>query len=133
MSLALVLCCMGCTRSQVEFAYFNLSSHEIWVTDVIGVPKNDPPGRLTPVPNDDRISENTAFYFQAVRVADKLEIVWQEGGPKGWPGGKYLPTGRSHVAVLTREDLGMPAKVENGEVRLTYMGRDKWLGEFLED
>lgn len=131
--LLLALGCAGCTQRHVELSYFNLSNHEIWVTDVVGVPEDAPPGRLTPVPDEERLSENSSYYFQTVRIADKLRIVWREGGQQVSAADKSASKGFLHAVELTREQVGVPAKVKDGEVRLTYLGKGRWFGTYFED
>jgi hypothetical protein len=126
----LLLLCAGCLRGlagqKIEFVYFNLSTNEIWVVSVAGVPAWASPGRLAPVRGEDQLSEKGSVSFETVRVADKLRIKWQEGGQQGWPGGEYAPRGVSHEAEFKRDELRIPAKLKNGKVRFTYLGGDKW-------
>src|SRR5579872_6143196 len=92
----LLLCCAGCKSSFVEFSYFNLSQHEILVTDVVGVPQDATPGRLTPVPDEERLSENTSYFFKTIRVADKVKIFWKESEPKSSSSGKSVDKATTH-------------------------------------
>ena len=125
-----LLLCAGCLRAlagqKVEFVYFNLSTNEIWVVSVAGVPEWASPGRLVPVRGEDQLSEKGSTSLETVRVADKITIKWQEGGQQGWPGGEYAPKGVSHEVEFKRGELGIPAKISNGKVRFTYLGSDKW-------
>jgi hypothetical protein len=138
--LMLILFCRGClggaSVSQVEFVYFNLSTNEIWVTGVIGLPADASPGRLRPVrSNTNRLEEASSTFLETIPVADQLKIEWKENGPRGWPGGVdppgSVPSGVSHGLVLKREDLKIPARMKSGKVRFTYFGDDKWTVELL--
>jgi hypothetical protein len=128
----LSLCCASCARSKVDFTYFNLSTNEIWVTEVTGLPREASPGRLAPIPNEGQLSEKSCIYFEPVHIANKLKIVWRDGGKEGWPGGEYTPKGTSHEMEWTREDLGLPATMNSGKVRFTYIGNEKWRVKVLK-
>ena len=133
-----ILFCGGCFGAQqVEFLYFNLSTNEIWVTGVIGLSAGASPGRLVPVHAEDQLSEKSMTFFETMRVADQVKIVWKEGGQQGWPGGlkpgELVPPGISHELVSKRDDLKIPAKLTSGKVRFTYLGNDKWRVKLLDN
>jgi hypothetical protein len=66
---------------EVDFVYFNLSGHEIRVTNISGLPSNATPGVLMPVPDDtNRLNEKSMTFFERSRIADKITIFWQEDG-----------------------------------------------------
>ena len=125
------LFCGSCLAlPEVEFVYFNLSTNEIWIQRVIGLPADASPGRLAPVKSEDQLSETRMTFFETVRVADKLKIVWKDNEPKGWPGGSkpgdLSRPGVVHEAEFKRDDLKIPARMKSGKVRFTFLGNDKW-------
>jgi hypothetical protein len=119
--LALMLPFTGCAAlSEVDFVYFNLSGHEITVTNISGLPPEATPGVLVPVPNDtSRLNEKSSTFFERVRVADQITIFWQEDGT-------------SHEARLQRKDLGFPSKLSGGQVRFSYLSGGKWRVRYLD-
>ncbi len=126
-----ILFCGSCfALPEVEFIYFNLSTNEIWIERVIGLPAEASPGRMGPAKGQDRPSEKSTTFFETVRVADKLKIVWKDNGPKGWPGGgkpgDLSRPGVVHEAEFKRDDLKIPARMKSGKVRFTFLGNDKW-------
>jgi hypothetical protein len=124
----------GCVSSggptQVTFVYFNISSNAIWITDMLGLPRDATPGRLEPVHGEDQLSEASSSIPGTVRVPEKIRIIWKENGKQGWPGGVKppgsVPPGVTHEAEFKRSDLGIPTDLRNGKVRFTYLGDDKW-------
>ncbi len=119
-SVALMLCCAGCSgMSEITFVYFNLSPKEIVVDSIAGLPPWAPPGVLVPVHAEDQLSESrTTSLDGSIKVAPTLTIVWHEGGA-------------SHRAELKRDEVGIPAKIKKGKVRFTYLGSDKWRVKYL--
>lgn len=126
MGFMLILFCGGCAKGRVDFMYFNQSTNEIWVTEIVGLPREASPGRLAPVHDEDQLSEKSCTYFGTIRIAGKLKIEWQDGGKQGWPGGEYAPKGISHELVLKRDDLGLPVTLNDANVHFTYLGGDHW-------
>ena len=126
--IALTLCFMGCVGGgcEVDFVFFNLSPNEIWVTQVVGLPGDASPGRLPPVPDEGRLSVKGTSYLKPVRVADKIKIVWDDGGKAGWPGGNYTNKGTLHEMTWMRKELGIPPVMNGGKVCFTYLGNEKW-------
>jgi hypothetical protein len=120
-SVALMLCCVGCSdMSEINFVYFNLSPNEIVIDSVAGLPPWASPGVLVPVHSDGRPSEASATsYDGAVNVPATLKIVWRERGA-------------SHQAELKRDELGIPAKFKKGKISFTYLGGDKWRVKVLD-
>jgi hypothetical protein len=118
---ALMLACSGCHgMNEIDFVYFNLGTNEIVVDSIDGLPLWTSPGLLVPVHAEDRLSEKSMSSFgEPVDVADKLKIIWHEGGI-------------SHQAKFKRDDLGIPAKLKSGKVRFTYLGADKWRVKVLK-
>jgi hypothetical protein len=104
---------------EVDLVYFNLSTNEIVVDSIAGLPPWAPPGVLIPVHAEDRPSEKSAASWDPVDVSTTLKITWREGGT-------------SHQAELKRDELGIPAKIRKGKVRFTYLGGDKWRVKVLE-
>ncbi len=118
--LALMLPFTICAAlTEVDFVYFNLSTNEIFVDSITGLPPWASPGVLVPVHAEDQLSEKSMTSWDPVRVAAKLTIVWREGG-------------KTHQVDLKRDDLGIPAKVKKGKVRFTYLGGDKWRVRYLD-
>jgi hypothetical protein len=118
--LAMMLPFTGCAAlTEVDFVYFNLSTNEIFVDSIAGLPVWASPGVLVPVHAEDQLSESSMTSWDPVRVAAKLTIVWREGG-------------KIHQVELKRDDLGIPAKVKKGKVRFSYLGGDKWRVRYLE-
>ncbi len=138
LSLALTFVCAagGVGLKEVTFEYFNLSTNEIWVTGITGLPPDATPGRLRPS-LEELPSEVKAYVFsEAVRIKERLAIIWKDNGKKGWPGGLEVPgsapPGVAHKADLGRDDLGIPAKVSSGKIRFTYLGNEKWRVKLLK-
>jgi hypothetical protein len=135
----LMLACGGCMRrssADVTFEWFNLSTNEIWITDVAGIPKNASCGRLVSSPAEDQIHAAASAFSETVRIADRITITWIEGGKEGWPGGlkpgQLVPPGIPHTVGYKRDDLGLPPKLETAIIRFTYLGSDKWRITSLE-
>jgi hypothetical protein len=112
---ALICCCVGCIdMKEIDFVYFNLGTNEIVVDSIIGLPPWASPGVLVPSHAEDRLSEKSAISYDGpVAVPVTLKIVWHE-------------TGMSRQAELKRDELGIPAKINKGKIRFTYLGADKW-------
>ena len=132
-----ILFCGSCSAlPEVEFIYFNLSTNEIWIERVLGLPSEASPGRLGPAKGKDRPSEKSMTFFETVRVADKLKIIWKDNGPQGWPGGgkpgDLSRPGVVHEAEFKRDDLKIPARMKSGKVRFTFLGNDKWSVKYVE-
>ena len=132
-----ILFCGSCLAlPEVEFVYFNLSTNEIWIERVIGLPAEASPGRMAPAKGEDRPSEKSMTFFETVRVADKLKIVWKDNGRQGWPGGgkagELSRPGVVHEAEFKRDDFKIPAKMKSGKVRFTFLGNDKWRITYLK-
>lgn len=106
----------GCSASKsVEFLYFNVSTNEIRVLDVEGITPRIAPGYLSPAPSDDIDSLYVVGLnlYGGVIIQQRFKLVWTEGGV-------------SREAWVNREDLGLPSKLEQATVRLTYVGDEKW-------
>jgi hypothetical protein len=104
---------VGCSR-QVDFVYFNLSSHEITVDDVSGLPVWATPGVLVPSSDDmNRLNEKSATGFETVRIADRIKIHWTEDG-------------KPRQVELRRSDVSVPATLRGGRLCFTYLGDGKW-------
>jgi len=105
---------------EVDLVYFNLSTNEIVVDSIAGLPPWASPGVLVPVHADDRPSEKSMTSFdEPLHVSATLKIVWREHGS-------------SHEAEQKRDDLGIPAKLRSGKVIFTYLGGDKWRVKLLQ-
>src|SRR6266496_1782429 len=121
MFLALVaaLACAGCANtsaiSQVTFEYFNLSTNEIWVTEVSGLPPGATPGRLMPSRGENPLEVTASVFSRAIHIKSNIKIVWKDGGKEGWPGGlksgELVPAGVAHAVPFKRDQLGLPRKI----------------------
>ena len=104
---------IGCAR-EVNFVYYNLSGHEILVTDVSGLPVWASPGVLVPVSDDtNRLNEKSTTGWEAVRIADQLTIRWTEAG-------------QTRELLLKRSELALPASLTGGRLCFSYLGDGKW-------
>ena len=110
---------VGCSvMPQVDFVYFNLSGHEITVTDLSGLPRNAQPGVLVAVQDDtNRLNEKSVTFSESVRITDAIKIVWDENGA-------------SRTFEARRADLGLPTLLDSGQIRLSYLGDGKWRVRF---
>jgi|ERR1035441_444625 hypothetical protein len=131
--LAAVLVWAGCSHiigGDVTFEWFNLSTNQIWVTDIAGLPPEASAGRLMPSRAEDQLEVAASVFSEPVRVKNRIKITWKDGGAEGWPGGlkrgELVPPGTPHEAEFNREALGIPAKLENGRIRFTYLGTNTW-------
>jgi hypothetical protein len=142
--LLMIISCSGYASGgdlpEVSFAWFNLSTNEIWITDVVGLPDESWAGRLMPVHGEDQLSEASSTIMETVHIKGQITIKWKDNGKKGWPGGlkqvplqpPTIPPGTAHEAVFKRADLGIPAKLSSGKIRFTYLGNDKWRIKLVE-
>ena len=136
--LLMMISCSGCEggmgRPEVSFEWFNLSTNEIWITDIVGLPDQSWAGRLMPVHGEDQLSAKTSVIMEPVHIKDQIVIKWKDNGKQGWPGGlkqvplqpPTIPPGVGHEAEFKRADLGIPAQLSRAKVRFTYLGGDKW-------
>ena len=115
-----LLVATGCARlSGVDFVWFNVSGHEITVTGISGLPAFSTPSVLVPVPNDtNRLNEASATCWDSVKVGDSIKFVWSEGGV-------------SRQFEAKRVELGIPSRLNGGQVRFTYIGEGKWRIRFV--
>ncbi|NMC83032.1 MAG: hypothetical protein GYA63_09290 [Armatimonadetes bacterium] len=127
---ACAACAPGSALTEVRFEWFNLSTNEIWVTEVPGLPEEASPGRLTPSRAEDPLGSKTSVFTERVRITDRIRLVWKDNGKEGWSGGLKIPgsipPGVTHKVEFKRDELGLPAKLQRGKVRLTYLGNEKW-------
>lgn len=138
-ALILVRLCAGCAADsglkEVGFEWFNLSTNEIWVTQLVGLPAEASAGRLTPDHAEDQLEPKESIFSETVQVGKKIKIVWKENGAPGWPGGLKtpgsVPPGVIHAAEFSRDEMGMPAELSSGKMRFTYLGGDKWRVKLL--
>jgi hypothetical protein len=130
--LVMTLGCMASTAGlpEVTFEYFNLSTNEIWVTDVVGLPRQATPGRLMTIREETELEVSASHFLEAVSIKKRIKIMWKDNGMQGWPGGlkkhETIPPGTAHQVDLKRDDLGIPAKLSSGKIRFTYLGDEKW-------
>jgi hypothetical protein len=140
-ALILVLLCAACAAEaglkEVGFEWFNLSTNQIWVTELVGLPAQASAGRLMPSHAEDQLESSESFFPETVRVGKKIKIVWKDNGTQGWPGGlkvpESVPPGATHEAEFSRYELGIPAKLSSGKVRFTYLGDGKWRVKHLSE
>ena len=134
LSLVVALVCVDCANGaglpEVTFEWFNLSTNQIWVTDVSGLPPEASPGRLMPSHTESQLDRSASVFSETVRIKDRITIKWKDNGKEGWPGGLKIPgsipPGVAHQAEFQRAELGLPAKLKNAKIRFTYLGKDKW-------
>jgi hypothetical protein len=112
---------VGCApRTQVDFAWFNLSGHEIFVTDVSGLPPYASPGMLVAMPDDTSGAHGaTATSWESIDVGDSIKITWSESGT-------------SQRFEAKRADLSVPARLQGGQLKFTYQGHGKWRVRFVD-
>ena len=122
--------CVGGDRPEVTFEYFNLSTNEIWVTGIAGLPPDAIPGRLMPSRGENQLEVAASVFNETVRLKNQIRILWKDNGKRGWPGGVdppgNTPPGVTHDAQFKFTDLGIPTKLSHAKVRFTYLGGDKW-------
>jgi hypothetical protein len=126
------------TRSaEVSFQWFNLSTNEIWVVEVVGLPAEASAGRLMPSHSEDPLRTKESHFFEPVRIKSRMTIVWQDVGKNGLPGGRkpgeLPPPGNEHRFELKRDDLGIPARMTGGKIRFTYLGNEQWRVRLLSE
>ncbi len=132
--LAIILLCAGCAAKKeagnVSFEWFNLSTNQIWVTDLVGLPGEASAGRMLPDKAEDQLESKGSTFMETVQFGERIKISWKENDPTGWPGGlktgERVPPGETHSAEYSRDELGIPPKLNIGKVRFTYLGGDKW-------
>src|SRR5689334_14052354 len=88
---------------EVGFEWFNLSTNQIWVTELVGLPAEASAGRLMPSHAEDQLESSESVFSETVHVGKKLKIIWKDNGPQGWPGGlktgELVPPGVTHEAI----------------------------------
>jgi hypothetical protein len=140
LGLAVILFFADCQKvsalPNVGFEWFNLSTNQIWITDVTGLPPEASPGRLMPSHAEDQLESSESDFSETVKVKNQIKVQWKDNGKQGWPGGlkngELIPSlGTTHEAEFNRDELGIPAKLKNGKVRFTYLGNDKWRVKFF--
>lgn len=144
MSLVLVLMGLSCTIPQVavprevSFEWFNLSTNQIWVTNVSGLPLEASPGRLMPSHAEDRLESSQSVFAEVIRIGDRIVIKWKDNGTQGFSGYARSgspgndPPGVANQAEFKRDELALPAKTGNAKIRFTYLGNDKWRIKLLK-
>jgi hypothetical protein len=129
-------CVSGFGVQSVTFEYFNLSTNDIWVNNVIGLPSEAAPGHLKPCQAEDQLSVKASVFYETIPISSSIKIVWKDNGKQGWPGGlkpnELVPPGITHEVEFKRDDFGIPAKLTNVIVRFTYLGDDKWRIKFFK-
>lgn len=128
--LAAVFSSAGCERDghEVDFEYFNLSTNEVWVLGVAGLPASASPGRLMPVATESSLNVASSTYLSKVKIKDTIMIVWKENDKSDWPQLRpgENPPGPKHQASFSRAELGIPEEIIDGRLRFTYLGLDQW-------
>ena len=119
--LFLLLILAGCgPMREVDFVWFNLSGHEIRVTDISGLPATATPGVLVAVPDDtNRLHEASATFWESIKVGESIKITWNESGA-------------SRQFEAKRADLSIPSRLNGGQVRFSYLGDGKWRIRLLD-
>jgi len=95
LGLAVTLACASGSNAsslpEVTFEWFNHSTNEIWVTNVIGLPAVASPGRLMPTSAEGRLETKSSTFLGRVRIRDRITVKWKDNGEQGWPGGLKKP------------------------------------------
>ena len=84
--LAAITAWAGCSRlggGDVTFEWFNLSTNQIWVTDLAGLPPKASVGRLMPSHAEAQLEVSASVFSEPVRVKDHIKITWKDGGAQG--------------------------------------------------
>jgi hypothetical protein len=117
--LLVAVAATGCFRApEVDFAWFNVSEHEIMVTDVSGLPPEASPGVLVVVSDDtNRLNRACSTFSESVPIGETIRIAWDEAGA-------------SRRYEVRRSDLNLPPRLHGGQVRFTYLGQGKWRVRF---
>jgi hypothetical protein len=121
----------GCSRrGNVVFEWFNLSTNQVWVTGVAGIPDEASCGRMMPDPAEDRLHVKASHFMEPVQVAREIKVTWKEDTVTAWQGGlkpgELVPPGASHDAAFDRTELGIPSRLNSGTIRFTYLGNRAW-------
>ena len=121
----------GCSqRGDVVFEWFNLSTNQLWVTGVVGIPDEASCGRMMPAPAEDRLFVKASHFMEPVQVAAKIQVTWKEDTVTAWQGGlkpgELVPPGASHDVAFDRTQLGIPPRLSTGTIRFTYLGGGAW-------
>lgn len=131
----LSLVCVGCTKhpsGDVEFHWLNLSTNEIWITDVSGIPKKATAGRLELSRGEDRPHAKAYSVTEKVRIPDQITLTWIEGRPGDLEPGRSVSPEIPHTVSYKRDELGLPPILETTTIRFTYLGTNRWRVESLE-
>lgn len=119
----------------VSFEWFNLSTNQIWVAEVVGLPLEASCGRLMPSKDESPLKVKESNFSETVEIPRKLTIVWKNPGTNGFQPLKppnLSPPGVEHRLELKRDDFGIPAKITNGKIRFTYLGNEQWRVKFFK-
>lgn len=104
--LVFMLLCVGCAEQaglkEVGFEWFNLSTNQIWVTELVGLPAEASAGRLMPSHAEDQLESSESIFPETVRVGKQIKIVWKDNGTQGWPGGLKVPGSVPPGATMRR-------------------------------
>lgn len=119
----------------VSFEWFNLSTNQIWVVEVVGLPPEASCGRLMPSKGENPLEGATSVFSETLDIKRKLTIVWKDAGTNGFQRLKppaLSPPGVEHRLELKRDDLGIPPRITNGKIRFTYLGNEQWRVRFFK-
>lgn len=112
-SIVLCLFSIGCGKWTI-ISYVNLSSEKIWV-DVFGIAPDSSPGVLLPGTGTTRLTEATVESAEPFTFDDTIKITWNLTGDTN-----------KKTVELHRNDFGIPAKVQGGEVKIIYTASGEW-------
>lgn len=125
-----ILSSAGCenNRHEVDFEYFNLSTNEVWITSIAGLPVSASPGRLMPVATESSLYVASSTYLSKIRIESPITIIWKENNESDWPELRpgEDPPGSKHQITFNRSEFGIPEDIVDGRIRFIYLGSDKW-------
>ena len=111
-----ILSFVGCNDMKGTIInYVNLSDDEIWA-DIFGITPNSSPGVLLPGSGTSQLSRVTINSGgDPVFFDEKIKIRWT-----------IKATSVQKEVELNRDDFGIPAKVQGGEVKIIYTASGEW-------
>ena len=110
-----ILSFVGCNDMKGTIInYVNLSDDEIWA-DIFGITPNSSPGVLLPGSGTDQLSEVSVHFFDPVIFNERIKFKWT-----------IKTTSVQKEVELNRDDFGIPAKVQGGEVKIIYTASGEW-------
>jgi hypothetical protein len=105
---------LGCGIKLTTINYVNLSNDVIWV-DIEGVYPDSSPGVLLPGTGTEQLKRKSGKYVDPVNFHDDIKITWNVEGET-----------TKKTVELKREDYGIPAKIQGGEIKIIYTASGEW-------